>query len=85
MNHLTTKDRARSLTVLSEGVGVNAACRITGASKSTVLKLWAGVGRVRALYFRGRGAGQVSGLVIRGRNGEETATSMLRSKQRRGD
>jgi len=50
MNRLTTQDRARILTVLSEGMGVNAACRVTGASKNTVLKLLAGVGRACALY-----------------------------------
>ncbi len=37
MNRLTTKDRVRILTVLAEGMGVNAACRVTGTSKNTVL------------------------------------------------
>jgi hypothetical protein len=50
MNRLTTQDRARILTVLSEGMGINAACRVTGASKNTVLKLLADVGRACALY-----------------------------------
>jgi IS1 family transposase len=50
MNRLTTQDRARILTVLSEGVGVNAACRMTGASKNTVLKLLADVGEACSLY-----------------------------------
>ena len=50
MNRLTTQDRVRILTALSEGMGVNAACRITGASKNTVLKLLADVGRACALY-----------------------------------
>jgi IS1 family transposase len=50
MNRLTTEDRARILTVLSEGMGINAACRVTGASKNTVLKLLADVGRACALY-----------------------------------
>jgi len=50
MNRLTTQDRARILSVLAEGAGVNAACRITGASKNTVLKLIADVGRACALY-----------------------------------
>ncbi len=50
MNRLTTKDRVSILTVLSEGAGINAACRITGASKNTVLKLLADVGRACALY-----------------------------------
>lgn len=50
MNRLSTQDRARILTVLSEGMGVNAACRATGASKNTVLKLLADVGMACALY-----------------------------------
>jgi len=50
MNRLTTEDRARILTVLSEGMGINAACRVTGASKNTVLKLLGDVGRACALY-----------------------------------
>jgi IS1 family transposase len=50
MNRLTTQDRARILTALSEGVGVNAACRMTGASKNTVLKLVADVGEACRLY-----------------------------------
>ena len=39
MNRLNIEDRAAILTVLSEGAGINAACRITGKSKNTVLKL----------------------------------------------
>ena len=50
MNRLTTQDRVAVLTALSEGMGVNAACRITGASKNTVLKLLADVGQACALY-----------------------------------
>lgn len=50
MNRLTTKDRASILSVLCEGMGINAACRITGASKNTVLKLLAEVGEACALY-----------------------------------
>ena len=50
MNRLTTEDRIRILTVLSEGMGINAACRATGASKNTVLKLLADVGSACALY-----------------------------------
>jgi len=50
MNRLTTQDRVRILTALSEGVGINAACRLTGASKNTVLKLLADVGHACALY-----------------------------------
>jgi len=50
MNRLMTQDRVRILTVLSEGMGVNAACRVTGASKNTVLKLLADVGTAGAIY-----------------------------------
>ena len=50
MNRLTTQDRVRILTVLSEGMGINAACRVTGASKNTVLKLLADVGGACAIY-----------------------------------
>lgn len=50
MNRLSTQDRARILTALSEGMGINAACRISGASKNTVLKLLADVGEACSLY-----------------------------------
>ena len=50
MNRLTTQDRVAILTAPSEGMGVNAACRMTGASKNTVLKLLADVGQACALY-----------------------------------
>lgn len=50
MNRLDTKDRARILAILCEGMGINAACRITGASKNTVLRLLAEVGEACALY-----------------------------------
>lgn len=50
MNRLTIQDRVRILTVLSEGMGVNAACRATGASKNTVLKLLADVGEACAVF-----------------------------------
>jgi IS1 family transposase len=50
MNRLSIEDRARILAVLSEGGGVNAACRITGAAKGTVLKLIAGIGSACAAY-----------------------------------
>ncbi len=50
MNRLTAKDRARILSVLCEGMGVNAACRVTGASKNTVLKLLADIGEACAFY-----------------------------------
>jgi transposase-like protein len=50
MNRLSTQDRARILTALSEGVGINAACRIAGVSKNTALKLLADVGEACSLY-----------------------------------
>ena len=50
MNRLSIKDRARILSVLCEGMGINAACRVTGASKNTVLKLLAEVGEACTLY-----------------------------------
>lgn len=50
MNRLSTQARVRILTVLSEGMGINAACRVTGASKNTVLKLIIGIGMACAQY-----------------------------------
>ncbi|MFZ3127545.1 MAG: IS1 family transposase [Rhodoferax sp.] len=50
MNKLSTQDRVAILNVLSEGVGINAAARITGKSKNTVLKLLADAGEACALY-----------------------------------
>jgi IS1 family transposase len=50
MNRLSIEDRVQILNVLAEGAGVNAACRITGKSKNTVLKLVADIGRACALY-----------------------------------
>ena len=50
MNQLSIKDRVQILTALSEGVGINAACRMTGKSKNTVLKLLADVGAACAQY-----------------------------------
>ncbi|MDE2022053.1 MAG: helix-turn-helix domain-containing protein [Patescibacteria group bacterium] len=50
MNQLSIKDRVQILNALSEGVGINAACRITGKSKNTILKLLADVGAACALY-----------------------------------
>lgn len=50
MNRLTKQDRCRILSVLCEGMGVNAAYRLTGASKNTVLKLLADVGEACAGY-----------------------------------
>jgi len=50
MNKLSTQDRVQILNALSEGMGVNAASRITGKSKNTVLKLLADAGEACALY-----------------------------------
>ena len=50
MSRLTSQDRVAILTTLSEGMGINAAYRLTGASKNTVLKLMAYVGQACALY-----------------------------------
>ena len=50
MNRLSIEERARILSVLAEGSGVNAACRITGASKNTVLKLIADIGQACLTY-----------------------------------
>ena len=45
MNRLSTSDRAKILALMCEGMGINAACRISGASKMTVLKLLADAGQ----------------------------------------
>ncbi|WP_347989821.1 IS1 family transposase [Methylomonas sp. AM2-LC] len=50
MNKLNTKDRAKILSVLCEGMGINAASRVTGASKNTILKLLADAGEACAIY-----------------------------------
>lgn len=50
MNRLTFQERARVLTLLSEGLGINVACRVTRVSKNTVLKLLADVGQACAQY-----------------------------------
>jgi IS1 family transposase len=50
MNKLNVSDRAKILTLLVEGNSINAACRISGASKNTVLKLLADVGEACAAY-----------------------------------
>ena len=50
MNKLSIQDRVQILKCLAEGVGVNAAARMTGKSKNTVLKLLADVGEACALY-----------------------------------
>lgn len=50
MNKLSIQDRVAILNILSEGAGINAASRITGKSKNTVLKLLADVGEACAAY-----------------------------------
>ncbi len=50
MNKLSIQDRVAILNILSEGAGINAASRITGKSKNTVLKLLAEVGQACAAY-----------------------------------
>jgi IS1 family transposase len=49
-NKLSNEKRAQILSVLCEGMGINAATRITGASKNTVLKLLADAGEACAKY-----------------------------------
>ena len=49
-NQLSNEKRAQILSVLCEGMGINAVTRITGASKNTVLKLLADAGEACAKY-----------------------------------
>lgn len=49
-NKLSNDKRAQILSVLCEGMGINAATRITGVSKNTVLKLLADAGEACANY-----------------------------------
>jgi IS1 family transposase len=50
MNKLSNEKHAQILSCLCEGMGINAATRITGASKNTVLKLLADAGEACAKY-----------------------------------
>lgn len=50
MNNLDIKKRAQILTLLCEGMGINATCRVTDTAKNTVLKLLADVGEACAKY-----------------------------------
>lgn len=50
MNKLPNEKRAQILAMLCEGMGINAAARITGVSNNTVLKLLAKVGEACAKY-----------------------------------
>ena len=50
MNKLPIQDRVAILNILSEGAGINAASRITGKSKNTILKLLADTGMACAAF-----------------------------------
>ncbi len=50
MNRLNVTDRAKILTLLVEGMSINATCRTTGVAKATVLKLLADVAEACAAY-----------------------------------
>ncbi|EEO28978.1 hypothetical protein OFBG_00006 [Oxalobacter formigenes OXCC13] len=51
MNRLDTAERANILALLCEGIGINAVCRVSDASKMTVLKLLADAGQACADYM----------------------------------
>jgi IS1 family transposase len=51
MYRLSNTDRAKILSLLCEGMGVNAVTRVTGASKMTVLKLLADAGQACSDYL----------------------------------
>jgi hypothetical protein len=44
MNKLTREKRAQVVATLVEGNSIRATCRMTGAAKGTVLKLWVDLG-----------------------------------------
>jgi len=50
MKQLSTSERSRILHLLCEGMAIRAVCRATGASKNTVAKLLADVGKVCMAY-----------------------------------
>ena len=50
MNKLTIEKRAEIVAMICEGSSINSTCRMSGASKNTVLKLLAEVGEACALY-----------------------------------
>ena len=50
MRTLNVTDRAKALTLLVEGMGINATSRVTGISKTAILKLLADVGEACAAY-----------------------------------
>lgn len=50
MNKLTIEKRTQIVAMICEGNSINSTCRMSGASKNTVLKLLAEVGEACALY-----------------------------------
>src|SRR3569623_162820 len=50
MNKLSLEKRTQIVAMICEGNSINSTCRVTGASKNTVLKLLAEVGEASALY-----------------------------------
>lgn len=50
MRTLNVTARAKALTLLVEGMGINSACRVTGISKTALLKLLADVGEACVAY-----------------------------------
>ena len=50
MNRLSNERRAQVLTLLTEGMGINATSRVTGAAKNTILSLLAEAGEFADVY-----------------------------------
>lgn len=50
MNRLSPEKQKQIISALVEGVSIRAACRMTGASKNTVVKLLADIGKACATY-----------------------------------
>ncbi len=50
MNKLSSNDRAKILQLLCEGMSIRAVCRVTGASKNTVVKLLTDAGAALGAY-----------------------------------
>ncbi len=50
MNKLSSAERARTLQLLCEGMSIRAVCRVTGASKNTVVKLLGTAGAALGAY-----------------------------------
>src|SRR5689334_78555 len=51
MNRLSTEERARIVSALVEGTSIRATCRMTGASKATVMKLLVDLGTVCSVHM----------------------------------